>query len=656
MSLDSKAKRLAGVAVPVQALRSASSEGVGDFLDLVPFGEFCAKAGMGVVQILPVNDSGTQSSPYSARSAFALHPLLIRLSALPEAAGAEYRGRFEALEALARFDYQSVRAKKLALASEIFDEHYQAIASDAELDRWIKRNSWAPAYGLFCALKEEYGERAWYEWPEHGAADAKERARLAKEPARARRIRFHLWLQMRLEEQFAQAAAALKGMGIVLKGDIPILMNDDSAEVWSSPWLFRRDLRVGAPPDMFTADGQNWGFPAYDWGAIEAEGYAFWKSRLSQAAKFYGAYRLDHVLGFFRVWAIPERRSSGRLGRFLPGEPVSREELRSLGFDDARIRWLSEPHVPSWRLGELGEGRGAALEAAFERIGDEDLYLFKPSIRGEKDIDALPIEQRARELLRALYSDRVLDPMGDGLFAPAWYHRDASAWRSLSDGEREALSGLFSRKRAREESVWEEAGMRILSVFRGATKMLCCAEDLGAVPDCVPRVLSALGILGLKIPRWARRWAEPGQPAIEFGDYPELSVCASSVHDTSTMRGWWELEEGREELWARLGGKGPCPTRYEPAVARMVLEACARSGSRLFIAPIQDYLHLAKAYYSKDPRDERINVPGVCDDFNWTWRLPACSENLAADAALTACMAEIAALRKDSSGATRRRR
>ncbi|HSV57242.1 MAG TPA: 4-alpha-glucanotransferase, partial [Magnetospirillaceae bacterium] len=483
----------------------------------------------------------------------------------------------------------------------------------------------------------------WKEWPVFRDPSAADIGELWEEGARRDGRLFHAWVQMRCEEQFLAACRDLAGRGIALKGDIPILMNDDSADCWAHrPW-FRMDRIAGAPPDMFSELGQNWGFPIYDWAEQAREGYSFWKDRLRRAAKFYGACRIDHVLGFFRIWALPEREESGYLGAFEPSAAITRAELRDAGFSGQRVRWLSEPHIREAHLLEAacrddarpgGAEAGAAAERAgalLDRLGSEPLYLFRESVRGEKDIQASGLPDAVRGFLLAAWRDRVLVPLGTESFAPAWRHYSASAWATLSDTERSALEGLIRGKAAESELRWEDFGRRLLGVLISASDMLFCAEDLGAVPPFVPSVLAELGILGLRIPRWTRRWGEPGEPCVEPGDYPRLTVCSPSVHDTSTLRDWWEHEAGEADRVAALGD-AKAPAAWSCETAARALARLAAGASALLAVQLQDLLDLSPAYASLDSREDRINIPGTVSETNWTWRMPVTLETLASDA------------------------
>lgn len=649
-------RRVAGVLVPVSALRSEHSAGCGEFADLPALGTWCRDVGLALIQILPVNDTGSDSSPYSALSAFALHPIYVRIRDIPElvdapsdlrasvAARTTELGR--ASTASGRFSYTTVVATKLEILRTVFDRRAVEITKSAALGDFVERNEWIPGYAVYRALKDRFNGAHWREWPAHSSGDADSIRRLWNDDELRDDTRFHAWVQMRLAEQLKGAATELDKMGVALKGDIPILMNDDSADVWQNPEVFRTELRAGAPPDMFSDLGQNWGFPIYNWQRLESEDYSWWRNRLALADQVYHAFRIDHVLGFFRIWAIPASHSSGALGFFWPQHGLTTDQLAEAGFDEGRVRWLAEPHMTGAELREaLGESVDSLLGSVLRRLGSQDLYNFSEEVAGERDLEQLDLPDDRKGRLLAFYRDRAFVRLPDGAYAPAWTFRDCSRFQRLAGHERERLEDLVASRGAASNELWASHGRTVLGELQQSVSMLACAEDLGVVPEAVPRVLGELGILGLRIPRWTADWDAPGQPLIPFHRYPELSVCAPSVHDTSTMRGWWETESGREALWGMIAGDAPCPTTFDPETARTVLGAIMKCGSRIVVLAIQDLFGLVEGIQSEDPADDRVNVPGTYNEFNWTWRMPLKLNELRGDATLATQVKELVAQR-----------
>jgi 4-alpha-glucanotransferase len=684
MKLSRAIRRRSGIVVPLSAIRGDASPGCGEFPDLARVADLAAAWGFDLVQLLPVNDSGFQNSPYSGLSAFALHPIYIRIGDIPEisaeettrsgdrllseAKRAEFRARAEALVALFRNEervpHESLLKEKLELLRDIWDalssgsDKATPFRSD-ELDAWIEANPWVQSYAAFVALKSQNNESPWWEWPRFQNPTDSDIEALWRDRALGKDLRFWSWLQMRAAGQFRMAAEYLSGKGIALMGDIPILMNKDSADVWARRHVFRLDLAAGAPPDMYASMGQNWGFPVYDWEALGRENYSFWTERLIEADKYYSCYRIDHVLGFFRIWSLSDRERTGILGRFIPDVPITRDELASLGFSPERIRWLSLPHVPIWRLVQAaGESaaRGAA-SAALDRIGNEDLFLFKESIHGEKDIEALPsISPAARDCLLTAWRDRALFEYESGLLVSTWSHRSSTCWSTLSYQEQEKLESLISRKAIEAESLWAATGKLLLGALTKAVPMLPCAEDLGSVPDCVPRVLEDLGILGLRVFRWTKNWREVGQPYIPIDVYPELSVACPSVHDSTSLRDWWEAEADRGSTWAFAAASlkkdlGECPDHLTCEQVETLLELIARSASRFAVYPIQDLLAMSEELRPVEAKSERINVPGTVGAGNWSYRIPFSLDVILAEKKLAARARALAKARNLSKSA-----
>ncbi|MDR1247696.1 MAG: 4-alpha-glucanotransferase [Treponema sp.] len=666
-TVDAATDRLIGVVVPVGALRTEQGLGVGEFPDLVELGRLCAQMGVGLIQILPVNDTGYESSPYGSLTAFALNPLYLRIGDLAEAVMfTEQLGALKReFDKETRFPYQKILRAKMSLLREIYRAHEKEIAASAKpgssLAVWIDENPWVKEYAVYRHLKESNDERAWKQWKTHRTVSAGDIEALWEDPKQRGDHLFWVWLQEALDVQFSQAAKALNKAGILLKGDIPILMNEDSCDVWAHPEYFHLDISAGAPPDMYNVNGQNWGFPTYNWAAQAKDDYAWWRRRLKTAEKYYNADRIDHVLGFFRIWSSLRENcyDNAILGRYVPYVPVTKQDLGELHFDDGRVRWLSRPHLPTAEVWGALEGirdqwgnhdAAAAAPVAerifnevLDRIGGEELWLFKETIKGEEGIAGLGLPPAATDYLRRAWRNRLFLEYEKDKYVPVWLFRESRAYQSLSGNEKNALEELLKKRLGESEKIWETQGKKLLSVLLESSGMLPCAEDLGAVPDCVPKVLAKLKILGLRVTRWHRDWEKPGQPYYAFEDYPELSVCAPSVHDSSTLREWWDKEADQNGFSAFLGVPS-LPRVYNPGAAKIILGKTAAAASRIRVFPIQDLLHLSTKWYAEDPASERVNVPGYVTDFNWTYRLPASIKTIGKDETLIKAAQELAAI------------
>jgi len=631
MEKQATGKRLIGAVVPVGALRSSGGIGVGEFLDLAAFADLCKKMKVGLIQILPVNDTGFESSPYSSLTAFGLHPLYLRIEELEEFKTAdssikkrikEARDKFDKAS---RFSHYQVLKEKLEICKDIYNAAKTEIvksAASGKLASWVKENPWVKEYAVYRRLKEANGQKSWKDWEDHRQITQAEIEKLWKDKSLQEEHLFWAWLQEALDTQFSTAAKAIAEAGIVLEGDLPILMNEDSCDVWAHPEIFFQDFSAGAPPDMYSPDGQNWGFPIYNWESQEKDNYSWWRKRLELAGKYYQAYRIDHVLGFFRIWASSRNDYSSTLGRFVPYLPVTLDDLKNLGYDKGRIRWVSQPHITTGELwdelknnwggvfndAEVKAAADKIFSRALERINNEELWLFKSVIRGEKDIDNMELHPAVGKYLMNKWKDRMFLEYESGKFFPVWYFRNSKAYNSLSDNEKRRLEDMLEAHSAKSEKTWEAQGKKLLSVLVESSPMLPCAEDLGAVPNCVPKVLTQLKILGLRVVRWFREWGRDGQPYIPFEEYPELSVCTPAVHDSSTVREWWEREANQEQFSGFIGVPS-LPRVYNPGTAKIILSKIAAAQSRFRVFQIQDLLHLSNKWYAEDPAFETGKCP-----------------------------------------------
>ena len=312
-------RRRRGICLPLFSARSHRDCGIGDLGDLVNLGRWCKEIGAEVIQLLPLNDLGRGACPYSAVSAFALDPVFVALDQVPgleRDAGWQARVREVAsrLDGGVRIEWEAVRAAKEQLLEEALQRLDDSLLEDL-LESFEEEHPWLDDYLPYRVLKDLHGHAGWEAW---GPVDRLDQA--LQSPEGKRRRRLHLFSQWLLDAQFRRAREVLRGMGVLLEGDIPILVARDSADVWRHPEWFHLEVTAGAPPDMYSQDGQNWGFPTYRWERMEQDGHRWWRDRLRYAERYYDLYRVDHVVGFFRIWTIPAGETTGRNGFFVPGE------------------------------------------------------------------------------------------------------------------------------------------------------------------------------------------------------------------------------------------------------------------------------------------------------------------------------------------------
>ena len=312
--------RGAGTAVPVFSLRSAADFGIGEFRDLHPLVDWAAATGQCVIQILPINDTTRRggwedSYPYNPVSSFALNPMYIHLEDIGVKADAAFSRKRNALNALPEIDYPAVFKAKTAYMRKGFEAQGQADMNSTAYKQFYKANAfWLDEYAAFCAERDT-------DTPD-----------------------FHCWIQFHLDKQLKEEVAYARSKGIALKGDLPIGVSADSADARFHPQLFNLDSRAGAPPDYFSSEGQNWGFPTYNWENMAEDGYAWWKARLRKMAEYFDAFRIDHILGFFRIWEIPACYKGGSMGHFNPALPYTADELAKAGLPEDPKLFLEDPH------------------------------------------------------------------------------------------------------------------------------------------------------------------------------------------------------------------------------------------------------------------------------------------------------------------------
>ena len=624
--------RGAGTAIPVFSLRSEKGFGVGEFPDLKLLVDWAAATGQRILQLLPVNDTtmtGTweDSYPYNANSTFALHPQFLRLTEAGVEEDDEYRRLRDELNALPEVDYERVNHSKLELLRKAFARHGARTAARRDYKEFMEANrEWLLPYAAFCTLCDEYGTADFSRWGGYARYDRQKVEAYCLD--RRNDVAFHCYVQYHLHLQLSEVRRYAHSRGIVLKGDLPIGISRTSADAWQSPRLFHMDSQAGAPPDAFSAVGQNWGFPTYNWERMAQDDYAWWRARLKKMSEYFDAYRIDHILGFFRIWEIPADAVHGLLGHFNPAMPYSAEELRNVGFDMSDGRYTT-PRTDDWILdtffGDLaGEVRTKCLRGG---------RLIPACATQRKVAERYPGQDerstRLREGLMALLDDVLFveDPRRKGCYHPRIAAQSTCAFRLLADWQQETFNRLhddfFYR---RHDRFWQESALRKLPMLLTATNMLSCGEDLGMIPDCVPETMHMLQILSLEIQRM------PKSPADTFADparYPYLSVCTTSTHDMNPLRAWWEEDRAVTARFYRevLHGEGDVPWFCEPWICRRIVEMHLSSPSMFTILPLQDWLSMDGTLRYRMPDKERINVPAI-PRYYWRYRMHLSLEQL----------------------------
>ena len=641
-------RKLAGTLVPVFSLRSARSAGIGDFGDLKTMIDYVEKTGQKVLQLLPVNDTTithtwTDSYPYSCISIFALHPQYADLRALPELKDDGERAAAEKtmaeLNALPQIDYERVNGFKVEYMHKVFEQEGEKIIKSAGFKAFFQETKqWLVPYGQYCKLRDAYGTADFSRWPDHNMWNEDDRKELSSPRCKAyREVAFYYFMQYVLNTQMKDAHDYARQKGVVLKGDIPIGVNRYGCDVWMEPKYFNLNGQAGAPPDDFSVNGQNWGFPTYNWDEMLKDGCAWWVRRFQNMSKFFDAYRIDHVLGFFRIWEIPVDAVHGLLGQFSPALGMTREEIAAYGLNFQEERF-TRPFITDWVLDRVFHERAAEVREKYLDRLDGERYAMKPEVDTQRKVEALfadvteEKELWLRDGLYALISDVlfVRDRQNANLFHPRISAQLDFIYESLYDNDKFSFNRLYNDYfYRRNNQFWYREAMKKMPKLVEATRMLVCAEDLGMVPDCVPWVMGELKILSLELQ------SMPKDPKVRFGHLsanPYRSVCTISSHDMPTLRQWWDedCERTQDYYNSMLHRQGGAPHPLPDWLAKDIIYRHLTSPSMLCILSIQDWLAVSARLRLEDADAERINIPANPRHY-WRYRMHLNIEDMMAD-------------------------
>jgi 4-alpha-glucanotransferase len=634
----------AGVAIPVFSLRSEESFGIGEFADLKKMADWCHATGLKLIQVLPVNDTTAtrtwkDSYPYSAISAFALHPVYLRMAeivTLTETRKAlrnleEERHRLNLLPAV---DFEGVLTTKLDFISRIFPLEKQKVLSSPAYREFHRGNSaWLLPYAVFCCLRDRYNTSDFCQWPAYSRIQPVEVEALAAGELRDQ-VELVYFTQFHLHQQLQAAADYAHERGVVLKGDIPIGVFRYGADAWQKPEQFNMGMQSGAPPDPFSAIGQNWEFPTYNWRQMQQDDYAWWKLRFTQMSHYFDAFRIDHILGFFRIWSIPRHAIQGLLGYFVPALPVTREEFEALDIPFNHDLYV----LPRITHRTLNERFGPDTDMVADQFLDRDgpgIYRLKPQFRTQRQVrEFFAGRQDDRSIgLR----DKLYDLIADVLLLeeidkPGAYHfrfnaQDTSVFKEMPPETQANVKRLYiDYFFRRQDDFWMREALQKLPALKRSTSMLICGEDLGLVPACVPQVMRDLGLLSLEIQRMPK---DPATPFFRPARAPYLSVVSPSTHDMSTIRGWWEedLAVTQQFYNEELNLPGTAPEVCSADLNWLIIRQHLDSPAMWSIFQLQDLLGSDETLRRPNPHEERINIPSD-PDHRWNYRMHLTLEQL----------------------------
>lgn len=638
--------RGAGVVVPVFSLRSRQGVGTGEFADIKLLVDWAKKTGLQMIQVLPVNDTTDSltwrdSYPYNAISAFALHPLYLNLEdvARPEDAAIikALPHKRKQLNALKEMDYEKVMHFKWKIITRLYQAQKKDFFENDTFRQFREANDhWLAPYASYCYLRDKYQTTRFTEWGAFSACDKTEIEKLTQpnnkginETGLYYFVQFHLHLQLKAASDYAHAN------GIILKGDLPIGVNRWACDVWMEPELFHIHRQAGAPPDAFATKGQNWGFPTYNWERMQTDGYNWWQRRFNYMSHYFDAFRIDHILGFFRIWSIPDHAVEGVMGHFVPALPVDIAAFseREIAFHPQRY---CEPYITDDILAELA-GENKDLLMAFLNRREDGSYSLKPEFSTQRGVEryfsSLEINETNSVLQNTLYDliSNVILFEAQGSDQQQFHFRidmeRTTSFRRLDSHTREQLKRLYiDYFFHKQEDIWATEAIHKLPALKKSTNMLICGEDLGMVPRCVPEIMRQTGILGLEIQRM------PKQEGLEFSDparAPYLSVITPSTHDMSTIRGWWEENREKTQRFFNqvMQHPGLAPYYCEPWINKAIVIQHLYSPAMWSVFLLQDLMGIDGKLRREIPQEERINVPAF-PRYYWRYRMHVTLEQL----------------------------
>ena len=637
----------AGVSIPVFSLRSKDSLGTGEFSDIRLLVDWAHKTGLRLIQILPVNDTsatGTwmDSYPYGAISAFALHPLYLNLEEMAGKKNVHFLKTLKKIQkqlnALPDLDYETVMQTKTEASKELFAAEKEGFLKDEDFKVFFTQNkSWLVPYAAFCYLKDTNGSADFRQWKTYGKYSKLAIDRLTSPQSKQfDQIAYFYFVQYHLYRQLRKSVLYAHENGIIIKGDIPIGVYRYSSDAWVSPELYHMDQQAGAPPDPFAVKGQNWGFPTYNWQRMAKDSFQWWKNRFAQMAIYFDAFRIDHILGFFRIWSIPISQTEGIMGHFEQAIPVHRVEFdeRHIYFDKDRY---TRPFINEAVLWEyFGTDTEIVKPVFFEEKVPGKFNLGELVNTQRKVTDYFadkqtdPLDLRNREALMDLNANVILFEV-EGSDGKQFHFRfsmeTTSSFRyldwHLQNQLRDLYVNYFFR---RQDAFWKKEAMKKLPLLKRSTNMLVCGEDLGMVPTCVPDVMKQTGILSLEIQRMPKDLTrEFFNPAYA----PYLSVVTPSTHDMSTIRGWWEEDRSKTQKFfnEELGQWGDAPYFCDAWINKAIVQQHLHSPAMWSIFQLQDLLGMDENIRRENPNDERINVPAI-PNYYWRYRIHIYLEDL----------------------------
>ncbi len=627
-----------GVNIPVSSLRSQKSWGVGDFTDLNLLTDISKATGIKLIQLLPINDTTSthtnkDSYPYSAVSAFALHPVYLNVQKLATALALtfpdEMLQQVKELNAKKSLYYEEVLKIKNEAIRQLYQKDKDDFKNDLDWFGFFDLNRhWLVPYAAYCYLRDKNNTADYNTWGPYETFNEEAIQELVSpENEFYDEVAIHYFTQYHLHLQLKDAVDYAHKSGIIIKGDLPIGVGRYGADAWMYRNLFQMDMQAGAPPDAFATKGQNWSFPTYNWQKMAEDNYAWWRQRMEHMSNYFDAIRIDHVLGFFRIWSIPMNAIEGILGKFVPAWPLNPSDFSDAGihFNEDRFckPYITEQLLHDW----FGDNAGIVKDIFLSN------YSFKEELDTQRKIaayfDTNPqhyyLQQGLFDLLSNIITIRDDEREQHYHFRINMHATDS--YKNLPYNDQQVLSRLFDQYFFnKQNTLWEEEGIKKLKALKNSTDMLICAEDLGMVPQMVEGVLANLQMLALEVQRMPKKITELFSNPYHS---PYLSVVTPSTHDMATVREWWEEDKKTIQQFYnhQLGHYGDAPFFAEPWLCRDVLQQHLNSPAMWAVFLLQDLLAMDDSLRIQNPKEERINNPADPNHY-WNYRMHITLEHI----------------------------
>jgi 4-alpha-glucanotransferase len=635
----------AGVAIPVFSIRSQNGLGIGEFCDLHLMVDWAKKTGLKMLQILPVNDTiatktWLDSYPYGAISVFALHPLYVNIQNIGKLKDKAAQQRLDEglihLNQSETVDFEAVMKLKFELFEILYQENKASFFKKSEFKSFMECNeSWLKPYAAFCYLRDKNETVIFTNWKKHNEYSDEVIDKICDPKFKDfDKVALYYFIQFHANKQLLAATNYARSRGVILKGDLPIGIYRYSCDAWVAPHLYNMDGQAGAPPDDYAVDGQNWGFPTYNWTEMAKDNFAWWRQRMTALSVYFDALRIDHILGFFRIWQIPTNQVQGTLGLFNPRLPYSIQDLHASGLVGALARF-TKPYIYH-RV--VTDQFGADADFVFEHFLNHleaESFELKPFVDNQQKIKSLfeTAEYNDKKHLEKPLMNLVTEVLlleedtenGKG-YNPRITLFTTRSYKELSWHNQQTISKLYDDYYfKRHDSYWRDQALWKLPALINATNMFICGEDLGMIPKSVPGVMSAMNVAALEIQRMPKG-------ATEFGDtsaYPYFTVCSPSCHDMSTIRGWWETDAQLSQRFynSNLRWYGPAPKECSPLIVEAIVDQHLKSPSMWAVFPLQDLVGIDADLRRKDAAAEQINQPSNPQHY-WRFRFHLTMEEL----------------------------